>query len=148
MTNPNPRWRPMTGQLPIVGIAPPLKAAFVPSALGTLAIKARSGASLPSGKLVLIATSKSQTAHWLQDGQVQDGVLTVPMEGFEAVAASAPETDWTLTLGQITEKGLITLPPAIQGVGKASARAEPVLPRCPGSDRPAGVPLRPGRPAL
>lgn len=108
MTNPNPRWRPMTGQLPIVGIAPPLKAAFVPSALGTLAIKARSGASLPSGKLVLIATSKSQTAHWLQDGQVQDGVLTVPMEGFEAVAASAPETDWTLTLGQITEKGLIT----------------------------------------
>ena len=98
----------MTGQLPIVGIAPPLKAAFVPSALGTLAIKARSGASLPSGKLVLIATSKSQTAHWLQDGQVQDGVFTVPMEGFEAVAASAPETDWTLTLGQITEKGLIT----------------------------------------
>ena len=98
MTNPNPRWRLMTGQLPIVGIAPPLKAAFVPSALGTLAIKARSGASLPSGKLVLIATSKSQTAHWLQDGQVQDGVLTVPMEGFEAVAASAPETDWTLTL--------------------------------------------------
>ena len=84
----------MTGQLPIVGIAPPLKAAFAPSALGTLAIKARSGASLPSGKLVLIATSKSQTAHWLQDGQVQDGVLTVPMEGFEAVAASAPETDW------------------------------------------------------
>ena len=108
MTNPNPRWRLMTGQLPIVGIAPPLKAAFVPSALGTLAIKARSGASLPSGKLVLIATSKSQTAHWLQDGQVQDGVLTVPMEGFEAVAASAPETDWTLTLGQITEQGLIT----------------------------------------
>ena len=88
----------MTGQLPIVGIAPPLKAVFVPSALGTLAIKARSGASLPSGKLVLIATSKSQTAHWLQDGQVQDGVFTVPMEGFEAVAASAPETDWTLTL--------------------------------------------------
>ena len=59
MTNPNPRWRPMTGQLPIVGIAPPLKAAFAPSAPGTLAIKARSGASLPSGKLVLIATSKS-----------------------------------------------------------------------------------------
>ena len=46
----------MTGQLPIVGIAPPLKAAFAPSDPDTLAIKARSGASLPSGKLVLIAT--------------------------------------------------------------------------------------------
>ena len=57
----------MTGQLPIVGIAPPLKAAFVPSALGTLAIKARSGASLPSGKLVLIGSKpvKCRTAYSL-----------------------------------------------------------------------------------
>ena len=55
----------MTGQLPIVGIAPPLKAAFAPSDPGTLAIKARSGASLPGGKLVLIAsrTVKCRTAY-------------------------------------------------------------------------------------
>lgn len=108
MTHPAPCWRPLTDQLPIVGIAPPLKAAFVPSQPDTLSIQARSGASLPSGNLVLLATSKAQTAHWYQEAQVKNGVLTVSMAGFAAVAASAPEPDWTLTLGQITEKGLIT----------------------------------------
>lgn len=108
MTNPAPRWRPIDAQLPVAGIAPPLKTAFAAGAPGVLTIQTRSGSTFPGGELVLIATSKAQTAHWYQTAQVKDSVLTASLAGFEAVADSDPDSDWVLTLGQVTAKGLIT----------------------------------------
>lgn len=106
MAHTTPRWRPTGSHLPITGTGLPLTAAFVPAPEGTLGIQLLSGGTVPSGQLVLIANSKSQTDHWYQDAAVEDGILQVPMDGFEAVAASCSDADWTLALGQVTDNGV------------------------------------------
>lgn len=106
MANTTPCWRPMDGQLPITGAGLPLTAAFCPAPTGMLGIRLLSGGSFPGGRLVLIAKSKSQTDHWYQDAAVADGVLQIPMEGFEAAAARCSDAEWSLSLGQVTGEGI------------------------------------------
>ena len=106
MANTTPRWRPMDAQLPITGTGLPLTAAYCPAPAGMLGIRLLSSSSFPGGRLVLIAKSKSQTEHWFQDAAVVDGVLQVPMEGFETAAASSSDTEWSLSLGQVTGEGI------------------------------------------
>lgn len=106
MPHITPRWRPMDTQLPIVGTGLPLTVSFAPAPAGFLGIQLTAGGSFPSAPLFLVATSKAQTAHWYQEATVEDGVLLTPMDGFEDAAASCPDTDWTLSLGQATGSGV------------------------------------------
>lgn len=107
MAHTAPRWRPMDAQLPITGTGLPLTAAFCPAPSGMLGIRLLSGSSFPSGKLVLIATSKAQTTHWYQEATLENDILQVPMTGFEVVSASCPEEIWTLSLGQSHGTGVV-----------------------------------------
>ena len=96
----------MDAQLPITGAGLPLTVAFCPAPEGMLGLRPLSGSAFPSGPLVLIANSKSQTDHWYQDATAANGTLQIPMEGFEAAAASSSDVEWTLALGQITGDGV------------------------------------------
>ena len=107
MANTTPRWLPMDGQFTVTGTGLPLTVSFAPAPEGMLGIRALSGSSFPGGKLLLFASSRSQTEHWVQKAQVENGVLLASMEGFQDAAASSADMDWILSLGEQTERGLI-----------------------------------------
>lgn len=116
MSTSSSLWLPMTAELPVVSTVKSLSASFRSVGPNTLGIQVQG--KLPEGELIIVAASRPHNQYWYQFIRVAQGLISASMEGFEQAWASCGDQSWSLSLGRLTENGVVLFP--LKQFGKAS----------------------------
>ena len=101
------KWRPAGEQISITGTGLSVEAAFANAPEGVIGIRTLKGSSFPKGQLLVFAASKDQTELWVQDAEMNGDILVVSADGFDEAVRTSDSPYWTLSLGQVTENGVL-----------------------------------------